>query len=188
MKITFIGNCQTISLCFYFQQLLCDSDIKWLLYDHKFKRHLGRWTNKIKNKIVNYYRIFNVIKKSDVIVYQEISKEKSKFCNTETLQKNKKESCVLIKIPSIYLDYSNYDVSIKELRRREIENKVDIRVSDIFEKYRERRLILPAHYNHPNTFLFLEVVDELSKLLNIDSFSEEKKNMFLKDNNFMKLP
>ena len=186
MNITFIGNCQTASLCFYFQQLLYDCDIKWLLYGDEFKRHLGSWTNKIKNKIVNYDIAFDVIKKSDVIVYQEISKEKSIFSNTETLQINKKESCTLIKIPSIYLVYANYDVSIKELKKREKENKIDIIVSDIFEKYRERCLMITD--NHPNTFLFLEVVDELCKLLKIDSFSEEKKTMFLKDNNFMKLP
>ncbi len=116
MNITFIGNCHTASVCFYFQQLLGDSDIKWLLYGDEFKQYMGNWSNKIKNKILNYDIAFDVIKKSDVIVYQEINKEKSIFSNTETLQTNKKDYCILIKIPSIYLDYSNYDVSIKELR------------------------------------------------------------------------
>ncbi len=41
---------------------------------------------------------------------------------------------------------------------------------------------------HPNTFLFLEIVDELCKLLKLDTFSEDKKKYFLKDNNFMELP
>ncbi len=81
---------------------------------------MGRWSDKIKNKIDNYDISFDVIKKSDIIVYQEIVKDKSIFSNTETLQTNKKESCILLKIPSIYLDYSNYDLSIKELRQREI--------------------------------------------------------------------
>lgn len=138
--------------------------------------------------IVTYdnYIAFDIIKNSDIIVYQEISKEKSFFSNTETLQTHQKKSCKLIKIPSIILDYSNFDISIKELKRREIGNKVDIIVSDIFEKYRERNLMLT--YNHPNTFLFLEIVDELYNLLEIDSFSLEIRDMFLQHNNFMQLP
>lgn len=41
---------------------------------------------------------------------------------------------------------------------------------------------------HPNTFLFLELVNEICKLLNIDTFSEMKRNMFLQDNNYINLP
>jgi hypothetical protein len=92
----------------------------------------------------------------------------------------------LIKIPSIYLDYSNYSSSIKELKKRELENKVDIIISDIFEEYREQSLMLTI--NHPNTFLFLEIVNRICKLLNIDTFSKIKRDMFLQDNNYMKLP
>jgi hypothetical protein len=40
---------------------------------------------------------------------------------------------------------------------------------------------------HPNTFLFLELVNELCKLLNIETFSEDERNIFLKNNNFMGL-
>jgi len=67
-----------------------------------------------------------------------------------------------------------------------MKNKVNIKVSYIFEKYRDHCLMLTI--NHPNTFLFLELVNEICKLLNIDSFSEIKRNMFLQDNNYMKLP
>jgi hypothetical protein len=186
MKISFIGNCQTASLCFYFQQLLCDNDIKWLLYGDEFKQHLGGWSDKVKNKILDYNIAFDEIKNSDVIVFQEIIREKSKFSNTETLQTLKKESCILIKIPSIVLDYSNYYYSINELKKREIENKVDIIVSDIFQQYREHCLML--NICHPNTFLFLEIINEICMLLNIDTFSKDSEDIFLKDNNYMKLP
>ena len=89
-------------------------------------------------------------------------------------------------MPSIYLDYFNYDISLKELNNREIENNVDIMISDIFKKYKEKNLMLSIC--HPNTLLFLEVVDKICKLLNIDTFSETKRNMFLEDNNYIKLP
>ena len=186
MNITFIGNCQPLSLCFYFQELLPDCDIQWLLYGDEFKKHLDRWTDKVKNKVLDYDIALDVIKTSDVIVYQEITKEKSQFSNTETLESNKKESCRLIKMPSIFLDYANYDESIKELNRREVEKQVDIMVSRIFEKYRDQCRMLSVW--HPNTFLFLEVVNELCKLLNIDTFSEIQRDIFLQDNNYIKLP
>jgi hypothetical protein len=186
MNITFIGNCQTATLCFYFQQLLGDYGIQWLLYGTEFEQHLGEWIGKVKNKILDYDLAFDVIKNSDVIIYQEIVKEKSQFSNAETLQAHKKDSCILIKIPCIYLEYPNYDKSIIELQKREIENKVNIRVSDIFEKYREQCLMLTVF--HPNTFLFLEVVNEICKILNIDTFSKMKRDMYLQDDNYMKLP
>ena len=186
MNITFIGNCQTATLCFYFQKLMGECGIKWVLYGTEMEPHLGEWIDKVKNKVLNFDLAFDVIKNSDVIIYQEIVKEKSQFSNAETLQALKKESCILIKIPSIHLEYSKYDTSIKELQHREIENKVDLRVSDIFEKYRGRTLMLT--FCHPNTFLFLEVVSEICKILHIDTFSNIQRDMFLQDNNYMKLP
>lgn len=185
MNITFIGNCQSVSLCFYFQQLL-DCNIQWVMYGEEFREHLGFWSKKVLNKIIDYEKSLDIIKRSDVIVFQEICKDKSLFSNTDTLQTIKKDSCKLIKIPSIFLNYSNYDLSIEELKTREKENKVDVTISDIFERHRTHRLMLTPC--HPNTFLFLEVVNEICKILNIDSFSETKRNMFLKDTNYMKLP
>lgn len=185
MNITFIGNCQTASLCFYFQQLL-ECNIQWVLYGDDFKPHLGSWSDKVKNKILDYNISIEVIKNSDVIIYQEISKDKSLFSNNETLQTIKKKSCKLIKMPSIYLDYSNYDNSIEELKKREEQKEVDIMVSSIFEKYRDHFLMLTN--NHPTTFLFLEVVDEICKILSIDTFSKAERDEFLQDYNYMKLP
>jgi hypothetical protein len=42
--------------------------------------------------------------------------------------------------------------------------------------------------NHPNTFLFLEIVDYICNILNIETFSKIKRDVFLQDNNYMKLP
>jgi hypothetical protein len=92
------------------------------MYNQEFAKHLGRWSEKVKNKILNNNMALDIIKNSDVIIYQEICIKKSPFSNTETLKKIKKESCILIKIPSIFLDYSSYDISMKELKKREIEN------------------------------------------------------------------
>lgn len=186
MKITFIGNCQTVTLCFYFQQLLPHADICWLLFGPEFQASLSTWSNKCKNKILDYSKSIEHVKISDVIIYQEVVPEKSTFCNTLTLQELKQESCKLIKIPSIYLDYGRYDISIKELQTREIEKKADVLASTIFEKNRDKCLMLTVW--HPNTFLFMEVMKEICKIMDIEFFSAEQEAEYLKNNNYMGLP
>jgi len=110
MNITFIGNCQTVSLCFYFQQLLNENNnICWVLYGEEFTPHLNNWSIKCKNKILDYDKSIQKIKDSDIIIYQNIDIKKSLFCNTNTLCKIMKNSCKLIKIPSIYLIYNDFD-------------------------------------------------------------------------------
>ncbi len=173
------------SLCFYFQQLLSDCNVKYALYGDEFSHHLGDWSNKV-NKIINLDESIEWIKTCDIVMYQEINKDKSVFSNTEALTAIKKESCKLIKIPSIYFVLDKYDISILVLQRLENVNKVDITVSDIFEKYRETLLIFGLM--HPTTFMFLEIVNKICKLLNIDTFSELKRGIFLSDTNYMNLP
>jgi hypothetical protein len=80
MNITFIGNCQILSLCFYFQQLLNENNyICWLLYGEEFKQFLGDWSMKCKNQITDYYDAIQKIKDSDIIIYQNIDEKKHSF-------------------------------------------------------------------------------------------------------------
>ncbi len=188
MNIIFIGNCQTISLCFYFQQLLTSENynISWLLYGEEFKHHLNSWSNKCKNIILDYKVSKEKIKESDIIIYQEIILDKSLFSNFEFLNENKKESCKLIKIPSIYLNYSKYTDSLNELKNRETSKNVDLKVSTIIDKFKDKDIMLTV--DHPTTFLFMEIIKELCILLNISFFSKEKETHFLSHRNYMKLP
>ena len=193
MYITFIGNCQTVGLCIYFQDILKNDTSSWLLYGEEFHGHIvQKWTEKCHNKIMEYEKSIEQIKNSDVIIFQEIVKEKSLFSNTETLKSLKKESCKIIKIPSINLDYDNYDESLKELQERENMNNVDIKVSTIFEKYRlknaEKKLMFTS--NHPKTLLFLEILNEIFLLLNIESLSLEMENCidYKNNENYVGLP
>jgi hypothetical protein len=189
MNITFLGNCQTVSLCFYFQQLLKENNnICWVSYGEEIKPHIidSDWSKKCKNKIFDYNNSIQTIKDSDIIIYQEIDVNKSLFSNTNTLCEIKKNSCKLIKIPSIHLIYNDFDNSIKELINRENVNNVDIKISDIFYNFRDTNLMLTC--NHPKTFLFMEVIKVLCKLLNYDFFTEEYYNNFLKNENYMELP
>jgi hypothetical protein len=187
MNITFIGNCQTLSLCFYFQQLLNENNnICWVLYDEEFKQHLGDWSVKCKNKIIDYDKSIQKIKDSDIIVYQNIDVNKSLFSNTNTLRELTNNSCKLIKIPSIHLVYNDFDNSIKELINRENKNNVDIIISNIIYNFKDKNLMLTCC--HPKTFLFMEIIKLLCNLLNYNFFTEEQYNNFLKNENFMELP
>ena len=189
MNITFIGNCQTLSLCFYFQQLLIEnSKICWISYGDECSQHVNdnNWTAKCKNKYIDYDNSIQTIKDSDIIIYQEIGLEKTLFSNTNKLRELTNNSCKLIMIPSIYLIYDDFDNSIKELINRENENNVDIKVSDIFYKFKDTNLMLSCC--HPNTFLFLEIVKILCNLFNYNFFTEEQYNHFLKNENYMELP
>jgi len=70
MNITFIGNCQTISLCFYFQELFNNDEnynICWVSYGDEFKTHLNTWCDKCKNKMIDYDKSIQIIKDSDII-------------------------------------------------------------------------------------------------------------------------
>lgn len=188
MNITFIGNCQTITLCFYFQQLLDQKkfNVSWLLYGDEFKQHLGKWSNKCNNKILDYNDCIDHIKHSDCIIYQEIVLSKSKFCNYKMLQELKKQNCKLIIIPSIHIDYNQYETSLENLKIRENRNKCDIIISDMFETIKNKPLMLTCV--HPTTFLFFEIIKKIFIKLGIKFIYDEKINQFLTNDNYMQLP
>jgi hypothetical protein len=177
-----------VSLCFYFQQLLKSKNynICWVLYGEEFKKHLCKWSIKCKNKILDYDNSIDKVKNSDIIIYQNISLDKTLFSNTKILQKIKKNTCKLIQLPSIYLFYDDFDNSIKNLISRENKNNVDIRVSNILYKYKKHNLMLT--YQHPNTFLFLKIIKSLCTILNIDFFTKEQYTKYLTNDNYMELP
>lgn len=188
MIITFIGNCQTLSLCFYFQLLHPENDnIRWLLYGESFKPHAGPgWSSKCKNKVFDYDQSHKIIRESDVIVFQEVRLGKSAFCNAATLTEMKKESCKLIQIPCFYLDYDDYANSLKELQRREDLNKVDVKISDIIAQNRSSKLMLTI--NHPNTFILLEAMKKLCVLIGLEFFPPLVYRHIMQNDNFMGLP
>ncbi len=188
MNITFIGNCQTVGLCFYLQELTKTKNynVYYCCYGDEFIPHLGYWSDKVNNKIINDNESIEIIKNSDYIIYQEIDISKSYFCNYEKLSELKKTYCQLIKLPSIYVNYNDYDNSIKELKYREITKKVDITVSNIIDKFKEDKIVFGI--NHPTTVLFLEIIKELCIILNINFFEKYEYEKYLKNFNFMGLP
>ncbi len=77
------------NVVFFFQQLVSDK-CSWILYDDSFKQYLGEWSDKCKNKIIDYNEAINQIKESDYIIFQNIDDNKSSYCNTSILNELKK--------------------------------------------------------------------------------------------------
>uniref|UniRef100_A0A6C0F6R1 Polysaccharide biosynthesis enzyme WcbI domain-containing protein n=1 Tax=viral metagenome TaxID=1070528 RepID=A0A6C0F6R1_9ZZZZ len=188
MKIVFIGNCQTLSLCYYFQELLKTKityNIYWLMYGEEFRGHLTGWSIKCKNKILDYNESIRKIKESSIIIYQNISLKKTAFCNTKTLYELKRENCKIIQMSSIFIDMSDFDNSIKNMIERENKNNTTLSVSKILIKFRDKNLLRGK--THPTTFLFMEIMKSLCKMLNIDFFKDEYYYNLLKNTNHMGL-
>ena len=192
INITFIGNCQMVSLCYFFQRLLDVNkyNVKWVCYGKDFQR-VGkrRWANKCLNKILNYNDSIERLKISDVVIYQIISLEKSLFSNPETLKNIVLKHCKLITLPSIHINYRNFKQSLKELQRREQLNNIDVTVSDIIVKHTGKNLMVnDTSIKHPSTFFFMEIMKKLCKLLEVDFFSEAYYKSFMRKKNYMQLP
>ena len=94
----------------------------------------------------------------------------------------------LINIPHINFEDKNKDDSITRLKTYENLHNVDIKVSELFDKFKDSNLKLMLTDNHPTTFLFMEKVKILCNLLNLDFFTEEQYNNFLQNENYMELP
>ena len=190
--ITFIGNCQLLCLCFFFQQLLPSENytVKWVCYGKDFERPSKRkWAQKCKNKVYNYDKVIKLIKASDIIIFQEVCPEKSLFCNKKTISSLIHKSCKLLVFPSIHINYRNYKNSLKELQRREKLNKVDITVSDIIIKHEGKNLMVNStSIKHPGTLFFMEITKKICEKLDLNFFSEQQYEKFIKNNNYMELP
>ena len=68
---------------------------------------------------------------------------------------------------------SDYDTAVKELKIRENNKNVVIKVSNILETYKDKQLML--NHNHPTTFMFLKLLEEICIYLKIDFFLNTDK-------------
>lgn len=178
-----------LSLCYFLQELKPKpfSTISWAAYSPLFHRHLGQWSKKCKNLVLDTQKTLSHIRLSDVIVYQQCKSTKSSYCNSEYLEKMKKRSCRLIQISSIYVDIPNFDSSIQDMVDRENTNNPTLRVSDLLKHFYGKKDTM-LNKNHPNTFLLLEIVKELSVMLKVPFFKNPEYNRFLTKRNWMQLP
>ncbi len=190
MKIAFIGNCQLVSLCYFVQLLTRDNpdiDARWCCFADWFIQHLGPWSSKCINKIIDPTQSTGFISDADIVVCNIICKQTSPLFNYASLLAMVKPTCRIIAIPSMYLSTDKYDESVVELKRREAEMPCNfIPISDICDLHRDKQLALTVL--HPTSFFFMEVMKKLCPLLDIQFFSNDEYNNIVKDINFMNLP
>lgn len=169
-RIFFFGNCQALSLAIYFTELLKDKNITviWIMYDEIFRQYLGDWTRTIEsnrtinkcniitdNKPLDTYNISN----NDIVIYQHIMESTSKNYNYKEIEKYNWKK---VKIPGIYYDIDNQK-TIEEMQRREIEHKIDIKITKWIENNKYRTIFITK--NHPTTKTFIYVAKEILNII-----------------------
>jgi len=185
--IAIIGNCQMLSTAFYLQQNTDKYLIKWCLYSESFIRHLGRWTDKCNDiMILDVNDCIEFIKEADIIICQKLSLNASKYFNYNLILTYIKQNCKIITIPSIYCDMNDFDNSIKELQKRELENNNDILVSKIIIKNKNNYPMITI--NHPTTIIFITIVNIIFTLINHPKICPYLRNYYLEKSNFIELP
>ncbi len=187
IKIAFIGNCQMVSLCFFTQQLLHDTDIicKWICAYNGFSMFSHqRFSQKCNHKLFSNNESIQYLYECDYIFYQKIKKEKSPLFNEEKIMSYKKYNC--ISMPSIWLDITTYETSLSELKKREITIKNTMIVTDIITYYYGTYTLFNSP-NHPTTFLFLKIMEKIASILHVPFFSNELVSIYLKHDNWMEL-
>ena len=179
MKITLLGNCQTKALTWYIQQLNSNFNVRWVCIE-AFNGKWGQDTSfcgKDIPVIVNLNESISRLKKSDLVIFQHIKTESSKFFN------HKKLNSYLANAQSISISSMFYDTDHPEYLEGMIERanefNIDIPAHIIIEKHGSK--ITMQKKNHPHAFYFLELVREICAKTGWDYYSEEQYNQYLKE-------
>lgn len=195
ITIGFVGNCQLLSLCFYTQFLLKDNPeytVRYVCYDNSFHEHLDRWSDKCHSKILDYSEGIDYLMKCDYIIYNKIKDRTSVFFNADALQSYAKPSCVLVSITSIFIELDKYQTGVSELLYRDIIQCNTIKVSTMIYEYMKQEgkqlsdLLITK--NHPTTYLFMVIMEELCNIMGLKPYGRELFNTLVQNRNLMELP
>lgn len=197
INIAFVGTCQALSLCYYLQQCLLNNsnyNVRWVCYDKSFLVHMGKWSDKCKNHILDEMEGIKYIKSCSYIIYHPIQENKSKYFNSTNLMQLKDLKCKMFSLQRVHIDYYNdkshynlYLSSIQEIKKREKLNNIDILVSSIFEN-NTLNLLLLITPNHPTTYVFLKILEQICQLVSVPYLSNDQFVCFMKNTNYMELP
>ncbi len=187
INIALIGNCQTLSLHVYLHDLLKNKnyEIKWI----RFGKHVLPGYLKIISHI--YPDLISItddeegieyIKTCDYVIYQPILIKTSCNFNATKIKSYCSNTCTQISFISIYID-GDFNMGVYRLKQRELERGTTIKVTDILEKHKDKKLLLRK--NHPTTFLFLKLLEQICIHLNIDFFKNTDK--YLITDNYTRL-
>jgi len=188
MKISLVGNCQTQCYSYFLKMLMPEEDIYWCAY-----RDPLPW-----NWMRDDYGVYHIgvddgvkhIEESDVVIYQPIASDQtSEFYHMGLMENYISDSAKSITVPIVVFDVEkDYDSQIRRLRRKENFKSMEIKAVPYFQKYKDRTEDLMLNYNHPTTFLFLEILREVCLKMDFPFFEDERYNELILERNFMELP
>jgi len=180
MKITLLGNCQTMALTFYLQQLNKDFDVQWIQLHgelgKKIASEANHWGKKI-TKISSIETGIDRLQQSDYVIFQHLRLNTSPHYNFKQLKKHVTKG-KLISISSFYYDPDTQQGLFGMINRAKKEN-IDIPAHKIIEKHGSKIKI--HKQNHPRVFYFLELVREICAKTGWNYYSDEQYNQYLKE-------
>jgi len=188
-KISLIGNCQTLALTWYLQQLNKDFDVQWIQLagelGNKIASESNAWGKKI-TKIVSIETGINRLQQSDYVIFQHLKIKTSPHYNLEELKKHVTKG-KLISISSFFYDPSDPErFNLKRMKQIANKLKIDVSAHKIIEKHGSKITVEKSakghnKINHPQAFYFLEVVRGICAKTGWDYYSDEQYNQYLKE-------
>ena len=171
MKISFIGNCQTLSLMIYFQSLLNNDEyiLRWLRYSEQpvFPNYEKTAIDNFNCNILDDVNGLEFLNESDIVITNVMSEQASPIFNSKNVKLNIKKNCKVIFLNPIYMSFdTEFNECIAELKRREHQNSIlynddnceVIKFAEILECYSHlnRTELMRINSNaHPTTFINL---------------------------------
>tara|TARA_B100001939_G_C16905693_1_gene602187 strand:+ start:792 stop:1358 length:567 start_codon:yes stop_codon:yes gene_type:complete len=183
MNITLLGNCQTLALTWYLQELNSHFNVVWIQFEKA--EHLKNVMLKdyCKGKLISIISDINKgierLKCSDYIIYQPMQEKTSPSYNYKQLKKYAKKA-KLISISSMWNPANPKFMNGMIERAKEF--NIDIPAHKIIERHGSNiKINDPTKPRHPNTFYFLELIREICIITGWDYYSNEQYNKYLKE-------
>lgn len=207
-SVVLVGNCQAEALGWYLRRLPNPKKLaqqgkfvcNWIVAE-RFKKHLKRIYKEDFKKypflhadalsrhrllIEGYgdtqYNIFNEkisigkIKNADLIIFQKIANTTSDLFNYDNIKRLAKDEAELISISSFF--YSKEDEShLNGMMEREETLRVRLRASDLI--YNNKKIDCHIRPEHPNVHYFLDLIENICKIMNWEFFGEGQVKQFL---------
>ncbi|MBN2714706.1 MAG: hypothetical protein JXX14_02555 [Deltaproteobacteria bacterium] len=171
-KICFIGNCQMLSLCIFFEELLDKSkySVQWLCHHVSFHQHLGPWCRRPDDPTTFRCRVIldeeqarEALLNCDILVYQSLSVKASPVFspyldNDGILNLH----CTKVSFPSIHFKLDEVEHNYNYMKEKEQLHNISVPLADyLLENYQTRYLLLREQ--HPTTLFFKYLIEQVVK-------------------------
>lgn len=175
-NIGFVGNCQAIALCWYFRRLVKNNCyfVNSVFIGERYPRNEDIFLDQTRYNIYDQDEGIKYLKSCKVIVYQKIKPTTHEVFNYKKIEEYASSDAKLISFPTIW--YNDQDKDISSMQDREVKLNISLKVSEIISRNLNRKLMITENCtkpDHPNSYLFLEIVREICNIINVNFFNKE---------------